>query len=326
MGGIALSIVAAAAIVGGYLSIKAHQENIIDNYKQAKTIVSYANKAEAKNTISNADLDIQAKNLIVGSLQDKDKIDRLQKAMEVALKTNQNPNCLDLAKTHLITLNECEFEMHKKNAFANLSTTGIAFNDKNASSKNINKAKQVAKIVKVQMLPNANQINSSVNSVSTQVQNTIQNVAATNKNSVIKTDVPFGYKIANRHRNKMYKKTIKMEKHIATHVVQYIPKTPINIKIPESVTNNPNIKNVASNAKIGKYQAIVYNNNLTNKHKKRLEDVRFRNSMNRNLFKQIAIHNRVLIEKARQNREKRLKELREKQKQASRNIFSFFPF
>lgn len=317
MGGIVLSIVAAAAIVGGYLNIKAHQENIITNYRQANTVISYMHKAEVKNSVSNADLDTQAKNLLIGSLEDKKKINKLQKAMEVALKTKQNPNCKDLAKTHLITLNECKFEMHHKNSFITLSKTGIILNDKNASAKNINKAKAIAKIIKVQMLPNVNQINSSTVSIST------QNTVANNQKNEIKTNIPFGYKIVNKHRNRMYKRTIKMEKDIATNILQYMPKTPTN-KIPESVTNNSNIKNITSSAKLVKYQTII--NNATNKHKKRLEDFRFRNSMNRDLFKQIVIDNKISMEKVRQNREKKLKELRERQKQVSHNRFSFFSF
>lgn len=204
MGGLLLSGVAAIAIVGGYLAIDSSQQKIVNNYHQAKTVVAYVNKAEAKHSFSYADIGAEPQNFVIGSTKEKSEIRKFSRAMRVVLKTNQNPTCNDLAKTGDISYQECTNLVSQKNAFVELNNGNINIKNANENKQIQAQSSQVAHIVQAYVLPKGYQTQTSQNS--------------NNANSIELSNIPAATAVYVKKDHKDFVKIHKIQAYVLTNM------------------------------------------------------------------------------------------------------------
>ena len=118
MGNLALSIVAVAVLVGGYLSIQNKDIKAKNVLIQTKSALNYEKYIKKENSTSYAKLNVKPSMLfITNNVNEKILLNKLSNAIKILIKKNPNRNnftCKELASTDKISYSECERIYNKK--------------------------------------------------------------------------------------------------------------------------------------------------------------------------------------------------------------------
>jgi CHASE3 domain sensor protein len=138
MGNLIISVFAAAAILGGYSYMKTKQDEMTDKIKVAKTVDTYVQRTKLAEKNNLHDPEYQTG--LIAMTNNKNLLHKFQKALDIALKSKNNPTCEDLVQTGEITYKECKKIENMKNPL-------IAFYDGKILTRNVKDFDRLKQII-----------------------------------------------------------------------------------------------------------------------------------------------------------------------------------
>ena len=195
MGNLALSIIAAAVLVGGYVAIQSKDIKAKNTLIQTKSALAYENSIKKENTTDYAKLNVKPSMLfITDNTNEKILLGKLSDAVEKLVKINPNKNnfnCNELASTGKITYSECEKIYSKKFTVITPTNTAVENSittDINALKGDKTQNKIIISTVASEIAPNSKTEKEIVQIAQNQEVKTIQNpvVQEVKVNKVIK--------------------------------------------------------------------------------------------------------------------------------------------
>ena len=185
MGNLALSIVAAAVLIGGYAAIQSKDIKAKNVLIQTKSALTYEKSIKKEDTTNYAKFNVKPSMLFVtNNTKDKILLNKLSNAIEKLVTKNptkDNFTCNELASTGKITYSECQKIYNKK--FATIIPTNTAVEnsiatDVNTLNANKTKNKIIISAVTNEIAPNSKVEKELVQLVQTQKTKRLQNPAA----------------------------------------------------------------------------------------------------------------------------------------------------